>query len=220
MVLDIVLTEWAFPPRRTTVHRACHSTGLNAAQTDRARRGGLYRETESSRRLRSRTQLTPHLAIRVLFTVHVDVELVVVIREKVRVADERSVRHREGIRAGLGQGYDHGAVCPGLPAMNMGRGGGEPVDRDGADGLRAAERAGRRRALRLVDDDVSCAREVAAHGRHLLRSGEPGNGHPSAGCRSSGASSRNKHCYPKGPQKTPFLARSECGHRWLPPSVR
>src|SRR5215831_15813056 len=179
MVLDIVLTEWAFPPRRTTVHRACHSTGLNAAQADRARRGGLYRETESSRRLRSRTQLPAHLAIRVLFTVHVDVELVVVIREKVRVADERSVRHREGIRAGLGQGYDHGAVCPGLPAMNMGRGGGEPVDRDGAEGLRAITATSRcRRTPRQSEVDVSRAREVAAHGRHLLPSGEPGNGHP------------------------------------------
>src|SRR5215831_18585371 len=176
MVLDIVLTEWAFPPRRTTVHRACHSTGLNAAQTDRARRGGLYRETESSRRLRSRTQLPAHLAIRVLFTVHVDV-----VRKEVRVVDERAVRHREGIRTGLGQGDDDGAVRPSFPAMNMGRGGGEPVDRDGADGLRAGERTGGRRTLGLVDDDVGRAREVAAHWRNLLPSGEPGNGHPSAG---------------------------------------
>src|SRR5215471_20462789 len=217
MVRDVVLTGWTFPPRAGN-----RSPGLplNAAQTDRARRGGLYRETESSRRLRSRTQLPAHLAIRVLFTVHVDVELVVVVRKEVRVVDERAVRHREGIRTGLGQGYDDGAVRPSFPAMNMGRGWGEPVDRDGADGLRAGERTGGRRTLGLVDDDVGRAREVAAHGRHLLRSGEPGNGHPSAGCRSFGASSPNKHCNPKGPQKTPFLARSECRHRWLPPSVR
>src|SRR5215510_13974746 len=152
--------------------------GSPLAKTDRARRSGLYRETESSRMLRSRTQLTPHLAIRVLFTVHVDVQLVVVIRKEVRLADERAVRHREGILAGLGQGQDHGAVRPGLPTMNMGRGGREPGDRDGAEGLRAAERAGRRRTLRLVDDDVSRAREVAAHRRNLLPSGKPGNGHP------------------------------------------
>src|SRR5499425_1716405 len=122
MMLDVVLTEWAFPPRRTTVHRACHSTGLSATQTDRARRGGLYRETKTSRMLRSRTQLTPHLAIRVLFAVHVYVELVGVIRKEVRIADERAVRHREGILAGLGQGDDHRAVRSGHPAMNMGRG--------------------------------------------------------------------------------------------------
>src|SRR5215831_12862145 len=176
MVLDVVRTEWAFPPRRTTVHRACHSTGLTAAQTDRARRGGLYRETESSRRLRSRTQLPAHLAIRVLFTVHVDVELVVVIREEVRVGDERAVRHREGIRAGLDQGYDDGPVRPSFPAMNMGRGGGEPVDRDGAEGLRAAERGRGRRTLREIDGYVARAGEVPAHGRTLCPSGEPGKG--------------------------------------------
>src|SRR5262245_59912568 len=67
---------------RATVYRCCHSMGLRAAKTNRARRSGLYRETESSRMLRSRTQLTPHLAIRVLFTVHVDVELVGVIRKR------------------------------------------------------------------------------------------------------------------------------------------
>src|SRR5215813_13037679 len=121
--------------------------------------------------LRSRTQLPPHLAIRVLFTVHVDVELVVVIRKEVRLGDERAVRHREGILAGLGQGYDHGTVRPGLPAMNMGRGRGEPGDRDGAEGLGAAERGRGSRTLRLSDDNVSRAREVAAHGRNLLPSG-------------------------------------------------
>jgi hypothetical protein len=54
--------------------------GSLRAKTDRARRGGLYRETESWRMLRSWTQLTPHLAIRVVGTVHVDVELIVRIR--------------------------------------------------------------------------------------------------------------------------------------------
>src|SRR5215831_19992227 len=104
---DLNIREWCW--------MSCARSGLlqplagndlpvfSAAEIDRARRGGLYRETKTPRMLRSRTQLTPHFAIRVLFTVHVDVELVVVIREKVRVVDERAVRHREGIRAGLGQ---------------------------------------------------------------------------------------------------------------------
>src|SRR5262245_24789982 len=129
--------------------------------------------------LRNWTQLTPHLAIRVLFAVHVDVELVVVIRTIVRVADVRAGRYCEAILAGLGQGQDHGAVLPGLPTMNMGRGGGEPADRDGAEGLRAIASAGRcRRTSRQSDDDITRAREVAAHGRNLLISGEPGNGQP------------------------------------------
>src|SRR5436309_8584447 len=168
-----------YPLAGNSLPVATRPHGSQRAKTDRARRGGLYRETESSRMLRSWTQLTPHLAIRVAGTVHVDVELIVVIRTVVRVADVHGLRHREAILAGLGQGHYHGAVCPGLPAMNMGRGGGEPGDRDGAEGLRAVGPADRGPSTpRQRDDDVSRTGVVAAHGRNLLTSGEPGNGHP------------------------------------------
>src|SRR5262245_18170054 len=102
--------------------------GSPRPKKDRARRGGLYLEAEGPRLLRRWTQLTPHLAIRVVGTVHVDVELVVVERSVVRVADVRGLRHCEAILARLDQGHDHWAVCAGLPAMNMGHSGGEPGD--------------------------------------------------------------------------------------------